>query len=53
MNAQMTPEQAVDVLDQVAAKYAGTRQEHQILLDALKLLRDLATTGPKGGEVVG
>lgn len=49
MNSQLTPEQAVDVLDQVANKYAGTRQEHQILIEAIKLLREVVTTGPKGG----
>ena len=37
----MTPEQALEVLDNVASKYMGTRQDHIMITQALNVLREL------------
>lgn len=34
-------QQALSILDQVAAKYQGTRQEHHLLSQAVQLLSQL------------
>lgn len=40
MNEKMTPEEAIKILDNVAAKYMGTRQDHALLTQALQILKD-------------
>lgn len=37
-NYSLTPAQAVSVLDQVAAKYMGTREDHRVLQEAVVTL---------------
>ena len=38
----MTPDQAISVLDQAASRAALTRADHEAVLQALKVLKDLA-----------
>jgi streptomycin 6-kinase len=37
----MTPKQAYELLDQVASLYKGQRQDHEILLQALQVIKKL------------
>jgi hypothetical protein len=37
----MTPEQALEILSQVAAKYQGTLQDHQALQASLEVIKGL------------
>ena len=37
----MTKQEAVKVLDQVCGVYKGTREEHNILIQALKVIESL------------
>jgi hypothetical protein len=41
----MSPHQALEILEQVAAKYVGTRQDHALIDEALAKLGDLLTHG--------
>jgi len=40
MNNQMTTEQAIEMVDQVCAKFLGSRQDHLNLQLAIRTLRD-------------
>lgn len=37
----MTPQEALGYLDNVAAKYMGTRQDHETLKEALLIMKNL------------
>jgi hypothetical protein len=39
----MTPDQALSVLDQAASRATLTRADHEAVLQALKVLRDLVS----------
>lgn len=41
MPTQLTPEQALAYLDNVAAQYKGTRQDHLLLTEALSIFKAL------------
>ena len=41
MNEKMTPQQALGFLDNVAAKYMGTRQDHETLKESILVLKEL------------
>lgn len=36
----MKPEQALELLANASAQYRGTREEHQMLLEAINVLQD-------------
>ena len=44
---QLTPQQAISVLAQAAAQFRGTRQEHEILKQAVALIESII---PKPAE---
>jgi hypothetical protein len=37
----MTPEQAIDILDQIAAKFHGNRQDHILINEAMGVVKSL------------
>jgi len=37
----MTSEQAIQTLDQVCAQTTATRQDHQVMVQALQIVRDM------------
>ncbi len=43
----MKPEEALQLLDQVAATYKGTRKEHSVLAQALEVLKQKITKQSK------
>jgi hypothetical protein len=47
----MTPEQALNILSQVAAKYQGTLQDHQALQAALEVIKGLLPKSEPAAEV--
>lgn len=38
--SQMTVEQALNILSQVASVYKGTLQEHQTIIEAFKVIKE-------------
>ncbi len=38
---KLTPEQALDNLNKVASKFMGTRQDHELLLMSIEVLKKL------------
>ena len=43
----MTPEQALNVLNQIAVNFVGTRKDHETIDTALKTLADVVNNLPK------
>jgi hypothetical protein len=50
----MTPEKALEVLEEAASKYLGTRKDHELLVEAIGVLKQMIAaegegkaTGPK------
>lgn len=41
MNEPMTEQHALNVLNEVAAKYQGSRNDHEVLLTAITTLQNL------------
>lgn len=53
MQQQMTAEQAFSIIDQVCAKFQGTRQDHQLLLEAIETLKkSVVQVTPEVAEII-
>jgi hypothetical protein len=48
---QITLEQALNILSQVASVYKGTLQEHQTIIEAFKVLKENIKEAPTKTEV--
>lgn len=46
----MTPDQALNILAEVASKYLGTQQDHINLSQAVAVLRQAITAPPKNDK---
>lgn len=41
----MTPEQAINILDQATAQISASRQDHAVIQQAIQVLREMLPTG--------
>lgn len=46
----MTPQQALAILIQVSSKFVGTKQDHEVVDQALQTLGDLVSTATEGED---
>lgn len=47
MNTQMTPQDALQIVDQACATFTGNRQDHTTLLEAIKVLKEVVDSQEK------